>query len=124
MRRLAVTAQQILTDDLARLLRTFETADGPMTAVQISSKLRLEGSIETQRRAVRAMVKELRDHGHWIVATLTDGYALTRNAGTWKDYSEGRTVDARRIFWEVNDRKKQMSDGNQGLLFSLAGAMK
>ena len=109
-----------LTDDLIRLLRLFETADGPMTAVQIASKLRLEGSIETQRRTVRGWVKELRDRGFWVVATLADGYALTRDAGTWKDYSEHRTIDARRIFWEVNDRKKQMQDHGQGLLFSLA----
>jgi biotin operon repressor len=111
-------------DDLVRLLRIFETADEPMTAAAIAAKLGLDGSVETQRRAVRAMVKGLRDHGHWIVATLTDGYALTKNAGIWRDYSEGRAVDARRIFWEVSDRKKQMSDGNQGLLFSLAGAMR
>jgi len=119
MRRQAVIANP-LTDDLVRLLRIFETAEGPMTAVQIAGKLRLDGSIETQRRAVRAMVKELRDHGHWIVATLVEGYALTRNAGIWKDYSEHRAIDAKRIFWELSDRKKQMSDGNQGLLFSLA----
>ena len=108
-----------VTDDLARLLRVFETAEGPMTAVQIASKLRLEGSVETQRRTVRGWVKELRDRGFWIVATLVEGYALTKNPGIWKDYSEHRAIDARRIFWEVNDRKKQMSDGNQGLLFSL-----
>ena len=112
-----------MPDDLIRLLRLFETADGPMTAVQIAGKLRLDGSIETQRRAVRAMVKELRDHGHWIVATLVGGYALTKNSATWKDYSEHRTIDARRIFWELSDRKKQMSDGNQGLLFALGGRM-
>src|SRR5512133_3943011 len=98
-----------LNDDLARLLRIFETADGPMTAVQIAGKLRLDGSVETQRRTVRCWVKELRDLGFWIVATLTDGYALTRDAGIWKDYSEHRTIDARRIFWEVSDRRKQMS---------------
>jgi hypothetical protein len=108
-------------DDLIRLLRIFETADGPMTAVQIAGKLRLEGSVETQRRTVRGWVKELRDRGHWIVATLVEGYALTRNPGTWKDYNEHRAIDARRIFWELSDRKKQMSDGNQGLLFSLSG---
>ena len=112
-----------ITDDLARLLRIFEQAEGPMTAVQIAAKLRLEGSVETQRRTVRGWVKELRDHGHWIVATLIEGYALTKNAGIWKDYSEHRTIDARRIFWELSDRKKQMSDGNQGLLFALGGRM-
>jgi len=110
-----------LTDDIARLLRIFEQAEGPMTAVQIAGRLGLDGSIETQRRAVRAMVKELRDHGHWVIATLTDGYALTKNAAIWKDYSEGRAVDARRIFWELSDRKKQMQDHGQGLLFSLSG---
>jgi biotin operon repressor len=107
-------------DDLIRLMRVFETAEGPMTAVQIAGKLRLDGSIETQRRAVRGKVKELRDHGHWIIATLVEGYALTKNAGIWKDYSEHRTIDARRIFWELSDRKKQMQDHGQGLLFSLA----
>lgn len=112
-----------MTDDLIRLLRVFEQAEGPMTAVQIAGRLRLEGSVETQRRAVRAMVKDLRDHGHWIVATLIEGYALTRNAGIWRDYSEGRTVEARRIFWELSDRKKQMSDHGQGLLFALGGRM-
>lgn len=117
-------ARPVMTDDLVRLLRLFEAAGAPMTAVQIAGRLKLDGSIETQRRTVRGWVKELRDHGHWVVATLSDGYALTRDAGTWKDYSEHRTIDARRIFWEVSDRKKQMSDGNQGLLFSLAGAMR
>jgi hypothetical protein len=114
----------VLSDDLVRLLRLFEQADGPMTAVQIAGKLRLEGTIETQRRTIRCWVKELRDRGYWVIATLVEGYALTKNAGIWRDYSEGRAVDARRIFWEVSDRKKQMSDGNQGLLFSLAGAMR
>jgi hypothetical protein len=108
-------------EHMAKLLRLLETADGPMTAVQIAGKLRLDGSIETQRRTVRGWVKELRDRGYWVVATLVEGYALTRNAATWKDYSEHRAIDARRIFWELSDRKKQMSDGNQGLLFSLAG---
>jgi biotin operon repressor len=100
-------------------LAILEQADEPLTAVAIAERLRLHGCRETQRRVVRAMIKELRDRGYHIVATLTDGYALTRDDGIWKDYTDGRLIDAKRILAEVSRRNRDRQDRGQGLLFSL-----
>lgn len=78
----------------------------PIVAADLAAKLNLFGSRETQRRKVRALIKELRDEGQWIVASLWCGYFLTSDFSLWRDYLEGRKIDAKRIFAEVHKRKK------------------
>lgn len=100
-----------------RLLQILQQADEPIVAADLATELWLEGSRETKRRKIRALVKELRTDGNWIVATIFDGYWLTHDYGLWKDYNEGKKIEAKRIFAEVSRRKKQAELVGQGELF-------
>ena len=89
----------------------------PMTAAQIAARLRLSGCRETQRRSVRAMVEVLRDKGCRIVATNRDGYFLTTDEKVWRDYLEGRQIDAKTVLGRTHGQIRQMRFKAQGLLF-------
>ena len=91
---------------------------GPMTAAQIAERLRFGGCRETMRRRVRTIVQGLRDKGSMIVATRQGGYMLTGDVGIWKDYLDGRQIDAKRVLAVTNRKKKMAIDSRgQGLLF-------
>jgi len=109
----------ITTEEAARCLRLLKAADKPMTAALIAARLYLSGSRETQRRHVRALIKHLRDEcGTHIIATLWGGYFLTDDLQLWRDYNEGRSITAKRIFAEVHKRKRMLQDRTgQGFLF-------
>lgn len=108
----------VTTDACAACLRILKAASEPMVAAELAAMMQLAGSRETQRRHVRAIVKHLRDNGSRIVATLTGGYWLTNDDGLWKDYLEGREIDAKRIIGEASRKKKMLSDAKgQGMLF-------
>jgi len=110
--------REVITTYLAaRCLGVLEAADGPATAAELAGKLALTGRRESQRRRVRAIVRELRNRGHWIVATLAGGYWLTKDEAMWKDYNECRQIDAKRIIGEAYRRKQAAGPGGQGLLF-------
>ena len=109
----------ITTLEAARCLSLLETAAEPMVAAKLARRLRLAGSRETQRRHVRAVVKYLRDNGSHIVATLTGGYWLTENDEIWRDYLEGRQIDAKRILGETHKRKRIAGSQGQGTLFDI-----
>ena len=105
-------------DDAARLLMRLRTARTPLTAVELAGILALPGLRETKRRHVRAIVKSLRDSGEKIVATLDGGYWLTDDPATWKEYLEGRKIDAKRVIGESHRRQQMATDAaGQGLLF-------
>lgn len=105
-------------DDAARLLMRLRTARMPLTAVELAGMLALPGLRETKRRHVRAIVKSLRDSGEKIVATLDGGYWLTDDPATWKEYLEGRKIDAKRVIGESHRRQQMVTDAaGQGLLF-------
>ena len=97
---------------------------GPIVAADLAGKLGLEGSRETQRRKVRAMVKTLRDDGAMIVATTNAGYFLTKDKAMYQDYLDGKQIDAKRVLGETNRCKKNIIDATgQGLLFSPGNTM-
>lgn len=109
----------ITTLEAARCLSLLETAAEPMVAAKLARRLILAGSRETQRRHVRAIVEHLRDNGSHIVATLTSGYWLTKDDRIWRDYLEGRQIDAKRILGETHKRKRIAGSKGQGMLFEM-----
>lgn len=114
----------VTSDEPARCLGVLKQAARPVVAADIACRLGLGGKRETQRRHVRAIVKRLREVGSMIVATLNGGYWLTDDEQLWKEYLEGRKIDAKRIIGEAHRRKKMVTDNQgQGLLFqpALAG---
>jgi len=87
----------------------------PIKAIKIAEKLGLVGSWERNRRKVRSLVKDLRDEGEWVIASLSWGYFLTTDFALWNDYVNNRKIDALRILAEVSKRKKVVV--GQGNLF-------
>jgi len=103
-----------------KCLQLFEGAAGVrfMTAAEIAEILCLPGNRETQRRAVRTLVEYLRERGSMIIANLTDGYLLTYDTQIYKEYLDGRQIDAKRLLGETGRQKKSIIDGKgQGFLF-------
>jgi hypothetical protein len=107
----------VTTDACAACLRILQSSNEPLVAAELAVRLQLAGNRETQRRHIRAIVKHLRDNGSMIIATLTDGYWLTEDDGLWRDYNEGRQIDAKKIFAETHKRKMLMDQKGQGVLF-------
>ena len=108
----------ITTEKQAVCLQLLKAADEPMTAAQIAAGLHLDGSRETQRRCVRGLIKQLRDEGSHVIATLQAGYWLTDDEQLWRDYLDGRQIDAKKILGETHRRKRMLADSEgQGLLF-------
>jgi len=110
---------KITTDEAAQCLHLLQEVAEPIVAADLAARLYLSGSRETRRRHVRAIVKHLRDKcGSHIIATLWGGYLLTDDEQLWRDYNEGRQIDAKRILAVTHERKKIMSEGKgQGVLF-------
>jgi chromosome segregation and condensation protein ScpB len=108
----------LTTSEAAKCLSILETQAEPLTAIEIARLLGLHGSRETQRRRVRAIVERLRETGSRIVATLQNGYWLTEDDMTWRQYNEDRQVDAKRILAETHARKKQLNERRQLPLFA------
>ena len=108
----------VTSDEAAACLALLKVADRPRVAAEIAELLNLTGSRETQRRHVRAIVKQLRDDGEMIVATLSGGYWLTDDVRLWRDYLEGRKIDAKKLIGHAHKKIKMATDGiSQGLLF-------
>ena len=108
----------VTTLDASKCLRILQASHEPLVAAELAARLQLSGNRETQRRHVRAIVKHLRDNGSRIVATLAGGYWLTNDDEIWRDYLEGRAIDAKRIIGEASRKKKMLSDAKgQGMLF-------
>jgi hypothetical protein len=104
--------------EISRCLELLRNADEPMVAADLAVRLELPGCRETRRRHVRAIVKQLRDDGAMIVATLQGGYWLTKDDALFRDYIEGRQIDAKRILADTHRKKKQLLDSkSQGFLF-------
>lgn len=110
------------SDDAARCLMLLEQAAKPMTAAELATRMSLAGSRETQRRHVRAIIKRLRDTGAHIVATLQGGYCLTEDDDVWRDYQEGRKIDAKRVIGEAHRRQRQIGGDGQMLMFAPVGS--
>jgi len=108
----------VTAEEAARCLRVLQDIAKPIVAADLAKKLALGGSRETQRRHVRAVIEHLRDNGSMVVATRQQGYWLTEDEGLWKDYLEGRQIDAKRVLGETHKRKRMLADAKgQGLLF-------
>jgi len=110
----------ITSPQAARCLRILENAAGkPIVAAELARQLGLAGNRETQRRHVRAIIEHLRETGAMVVATLQDGYFLTEDTSLWRDYLEGRQIDAKKILGQTHKKKRMLTDVNgQGLLFT------
>jgi biotin operon repressor len=112
----------ITTFELAKclsFLETAERAEKTMTAIELAGKLYLAGNRESQRRHVRALVEKLRKNGSMIVATLQDGYFLTKDPQLWRDYLEDKQIDAKKILGITHKRKRMLTEvgSRQGVLF-------
>lgn len=108
----------ITTLESANCLRTLQAASEPLVAADLARKLHLAGCRETQRRHVRAIIKQLRDNGSQIVATLQGGYFITEDRQTWRDYLEGRQIDCKKVLGRTHRAKKMITNHQgQGLLF-------
>jgi len=109
-----------VTSEQARdCLVVLKRAEAFLTAADLAARVKLTGGRETRRRHVRAIVKQLRDDGHWIVAQNPDGYYLASDEAVWKDYLEGRKIDSKRVIGEASRRQKMVTDAHgQGLLFA------
>lgn len=115
-----MTKLSITSDEVVRCLVILRAATKPIVAADIAKQLGLRGRRESQRRHVRAIVKHLRDEdGQMIVATLGGGYYLTDDESLWRDYLEGRQIDAKQILGKTHKQKKALTDSaGQGLLFN------
>jgi len=113
-----VSNPNITATEAAKCLRVLQDIAKPIVAADLAKKLALGGSRESQRRHVRAVIEHLRDNGSMVVATLQQGYWLTEDQRLWKDYLEGRQIDAKRVLGETHKRKRMLADAKgQGLLF-------
>ncbi len=109
----------VTTLEVARCLSILESADEPIVAAELAARLHLSGNRESQRRHIRAIIKQLRDDGSMIIATLQDGYFLTEDPQFYQDYLDGKQIDAKRILGETHRRKKMLTEvgSGQGVLF-------
>lgn len=114
-----MTRGNITTEHVAGLLLILKDAGQPMVAAELAVRMRMSGNRESQRRAVRDLVKHLRDTGSMIIATLQGGYWLTDDYELWTDYLTGRTIDAKRVLGESYRRKRQSRQRKQTTLFDL-----
>lgn len=117
MRRTNVT-----TETAAAALAILKAAQRPMTAIEIAVRLDLSGKRETKRRKVRAIVKDLRDSGARIVASLEGGYWLTEDPQIWQQWNDGRQIEAKQILAETHRRKRQLLADKSGQRFLFAPA--
>jgi len=114
-----MTNPNITTEEASACLRLLREAKGPIVAADLARRFGLGGCRETQRRHVRAIIEYLRkESGCWIVGLNPEGYFLTKDRHIWRDYNEGRSITAKRIFAEVHKRKRMLQDRTgQGFLF-------
>ncbi|MFA5187013.1 MAG: hypothetical protein WC551_11075 [Patescibacteria group bacterium] len=109
----------VTTDEARQCIEVLKRAEAFMTAANLAARMTLRGGRETRRRHVRAIVKQLRDDGQWIVAQNPEGYFLTQDESLWKDYLEGRKIESKRVIGETARRQKMVTDRQgQGLLFA------
>ena len=110
------------TDQLQQCLSLLKQANGFINAVNLAARMQLRGDRETRRRKVRDIVKRLRDGGAWIVAQNPEGYCLTNDSDIWKQYQEGRKIDAKTILGNAYRHQKMLTDKTgQGMLFQVLG---
>jgi biotin operon repressor len=108
----------VTSNEAAACLALLKSGGRPRVAADIAEILRLGGSRESQRRHVRAIIKQLREDGEMIVATLQGGYWLTDDDKLWREYLEGRKIDAKKTIGQTHKRIKAATDSlGQGLLF-------
>ena len=104
----------VTCEQAGRCLRILQSADKPIVAAELARQLNLTGNSETRRRHIRAIIKQLRDGGEMIVADIKGGYWLTEDNTIWKDYLEGRQIDAKIILGDTHKKKKQVLQDASG----------
>ena len=116
--------QQVTSDTARRCLAVLADADQPVVAADIAKRLHLSGGRETQRRHVRAIIKHLRDEAAAkIVATLGGGYMITADDAIWREYLEGKLIDAKRIIGRTAEKKRKVIADRKGQGFLFAPSM-
>jgi len=113
-----MTKPNITTGQAAECLEMLKKATEPIVAARIAVYLGLAGNRESKRRHVRAIIKQLRENGSMIVANLQGGYWLTNDENIWRDYLEGRQIEAKKVLGETHKQKKLVDQTGQGLLFA------
>ncbi len=103
--------------ELAKTLSILQGAAGPMTAIEIAARLGLGGCRESQRRHVRAIIEELRIKGCRIAANQIDGCWIAKDDQEWRDYLEGRKIEAKQQIGEAHRRKKCSYDDGTLAMF-------
>lgn len=103
--------------ELAKALSILQEAKEPMTAIEIAARLGLSGCRETQRRHVRAIIEELRDKGVRIAANQIDGCWIAKDDEEWRNYLEGRKIEAKEQIGEAHRRKKCTYDDGTIAMF-------
>jgi biotin operon repressor len=103
--------------ELAKAVSILQQAKEPMTAALLAARLGLSGCRESQRRRVRAIIEELRNKGWPIVANQIDGCWLAKNSKEWRDYLEGRKIEAKQQIGEAHRRKKCTYDDGTIAMF-------
>lgn len=112
---------QVTSGDGQGCLAILADSGEPIVAADIARRLHLAGSRETQRRRVRAIIKHLRDEtGAKIVATLGGGYMITDDEKIWREYLDGKLIDAKRIIGRAAQKKRKViaDKKGQGFLFA------
>lgn len=112
-----MTTRPVTTGEIGRCLTALQQAAEPLTAIEIAARLQLAGSRETRRRRVRTLIKQLRDSGVRIAASLKDGYLLGSER-TWAKYLQGQQIKAKQKIGLAHRRRKMLVDNRgQGILF-------
>ena len=107
-----------------RVLGVLKNSLIPLTAAEIADLLHLGSCRESQRRTVRSAVQCLRDEaGAWIIASLDFGYQLTDDPDLWRDYNEGRKIDAKKLIGKAHRQELVANSKGQGLLFGFSPSM-
>lgn len=109
----------VTTEQAGRCLRLLQSAEQPIVAAKLAGMLGFVGSRESKRRHVRAIIKQLRDCGEMIVADSKGGYWLTDDKSVWKNYLEGRQIEAKKTLCDTHEKRKAvLTDASgQELLF-------
>jgi len=113
-----MTTCLVTTDEIGRCLTALQQAAEPLTAIQIAARLQLQGARETRRRRVRTLIKQLRDSGVQIAASLRDGYLLSTDGQQWERYLQSEQIKAKQRIGLAHRRRKMVTDARgQGVLF-------
>ena len=102
-------------------------SDRPVPAIELAQMLRIDGDRESKRRALRAVITDLRNDGYRVCAGHDEhgngGYWLAASHAEWAEYLAAVKAKAKYTFALVRKRQEAVIDreSGQGKLFSDEG---